>query len=126
MQNVSIWRVTEWLRPGLAGPALVGEESSHGVVLVIVQALGDEVDITLVDGRHRHCLIGEQPHRAARTPAVGDAEWRWYCGNGRKGWGLRSGTCSYAGSASSTRITLRKVRWTSDTTVSGPRELGNR
>jgi hypothetical protein len=62
---------------------------------------------------------------AVGAAAVGDAEWRWYDGNGRKGWGLRSGTCSYAGPASSTRITLRKVRWTSDTTVSATR-AGNR
>ena len=34
---------------------------------------------------------------AVVAAAVGDAEWRWYDRNGRKGWGLRGGTCSYTG-----------------------------
>jgi pimeloyl-ACP methyl ester carboxylesterase len=56
---------------------------------------------------------------AVGAAAVGDAEWRWYYGNGSEGWGLRGGTYSYSGPASSTRIILRKVKWTTDTTVSG-------
>ena len=56
---------------------------------------------------------------AVGAAAVGDAEWRWYYGNGREGWGLRGGTYSYAGPADSTTISLRAVKWTADTTVSG-------
>jgi pimeloyl-ACP methyl ester carboxylesterase len=56
---------------------------------------------------------------AAGAAAVGDAEWRWYYGNGTEGWGLRGGTYRYSGPPSSTMITLRGVRWTADTTVTG-------
>ena len=56
---------------------------------------------------------------AAGAAAVGDAEWRWYYGNGVQGWGLRGGTYRYSGPARSTTITLRRVRWTADTVVSG-------
>ena len=56
---------------------------------------------------------------AVGAAVVGDAEWRWYYGDGVTGWGLRGGTYKYSGPASSTRITLRNVRWTTDTTVSG-------
>jgi hypothetical protein len=56
---------------------------------------------------------------AVGAEVVGDAEWRWYYGDGVQGWGLRGGTYRYAGPSSATRITLRQVRWTLDTTVSG-------
>jgi pimeloyl-ACP methyl ester carboxylesterase len=56
---------------------------------------------------------------AVGAAVVGDAEWRWYYGNGRQGWGLRGGTYSYTGPASLTRITVRNVKWTIDTAVSG-------
>jgi pimeloyl-ACP methyl ester carboxylesterase len=56
---------------------------------------------------------------AVGAAVAGDAEWRWYYGNGREGWGLRGGTYSYTGRASSTSITLRAVKWTADTAVSG-------
>jgi pimeloyl-ACP methyl ester carboxylesterase len=56
---------------------------------------------------------------AVGAAAVGDAEWRWYYGNGSEGWGLRGGTYTYSGPSSSTSIILRKVKWTTDTTVSG-------
>jgi pimeloyl-ACP methyl ester carboxylesterase len=56
---------------------------------------------------------------AVGAAAIGDAEWRWYYGNGTQGWGLRGGTYTYSGPASSTTIILRKVEWTTDTTVSG-------
>jgi pimeloyl-ACP methyl ester carboxylesterase len=56
---------------------------------------------------------------AAGAEATGDAEWRWYYGDGVDGWGLRGGTYHYAGPARAIRITFRKVRWTADTAVSG-------
>ena len=68
---------------------------------------------------------GNRAGRAARqlaavgAEATGDAEWRWYYGDGVRGWGLRGGTYGYAGPARATRITFRKVRWTADTAVSG-------
>jgi pimeloyl-ACP methyl ester carboxylesterase len=68
---------------------------------------------------------GNRAGRAARqlaavgAEATGDAEWRWYYGDGVRGWGLRGGSYAYAGPASATRITFRGVRWTADTAVSG-------
>jgi pimeloyl-ACP methyl ester carboxylesterase len=56
---------------------------------------------------------------AVAAAVVGDAEWRWYYGNGVRGWGLRGGTYSYAGHSSAVRITLHRVKWTVDTAVSG-------
>ena len=56
---------------------------------------------------------------AVGAEVTGDAEWRWYYGDGVEGWGLRGGTYRYAGPSGATRITFRKVRWTSDTAVSG-------
>jgi pimeloyl-ACP methyl ester carboxylesterase len=56
---------------------------------------------------------------AVGAAVVGDAEWRWYYGNGVKGWGLRGGMYHYAGPASGMQITLRAVKWTADTRVSG-------
>ena len=52
--------------------------------------------------------------------AVGDAVWRWYYGDGVRGWGLRGGTFgfSYPG-RSLVGIRLHQVRWTADTRVSG-------
>jgi pimeloyl-ACP methyl ester carboxylesterase len=56
---------------------------------------------------------------AAGAAVVGDAEWRWYYGNGAEGWGLRGGTYRYSGPATAVRVTLRAVRWTADTAASG-------
>jgi pimeloyl-ACP methyl ester carboxylesterase len=56
---------------------------------------------------------------AVGTAAVGDAAWRWYYGDGVKGWGLRGGTFTFSGSGSVVSIRLRGVRWTSGTRVSG-------
>jgi pimeloyl-ACP methyl ester carboxylesterase len=56
---------------------------------------------------------------AVGTAAVGDAVWRWYYGDGVKGWGLRGGTFRFTGSGSRLRITLAAVRWTADTRVTG-------
>jgi pimeloyl-ACP methyl ester carboxylesterase len=58
---------------------------------------------------------------AVGAAAVGDAVWRWYYGNGIRGWGLRGGTFTFRGDggASPIRIRLRQVRWTTDTRVSG-------
>jgi pimeloyl-ACP methyl ester carboxylesterase len=58
---------------------------------------------------------------AVGAAAVGDAVWRWYYGDGVRGWGLRGGTFRFRGSggASPIRIRLARVRWTSDTRVSG-------
>jgi pimeloyl-ACP methyl ester carboxylesterase len=56
---------------------------------------------------------------AVGAAVTGDAEWRWYYGDGVKGWGLCGGTYRYSGPASSTKIMLRNVKWTTDTTVSG-------
>jgi pimeloyl-ACP methyl ester carboxylesterase len=56
---------------------------------------------------------------AAGVAAVGDAVWRWYYGNGIRGWGLRGGTFRFTGDGSRIGIRLRRVRWTSDTRVTG-------
>jgi pimeloyl-ACP methyl ester carboxylesterase len=56
---------------------------------------------------------------AAGVAAVGDAVWRWYYGNGIRGWGLRGGTFRFSGDGSRIGIRLRRVRWTSDTRVTG-------
>jgi pimeloyl-ACP methyl ester carboxylesterase len=56
---------------------------------------------------------------AVGTAAVGDAVWRWYYGDGVKGWGLRGGTFRFTGDGSRIGIHLTRVRWTSDTQVSG-------
>jgi pimeloyl-ACP methyl ester carboxylesterase len=56
---------------------------------------------------------------AVGAAVIGDAEWRWYYGDGIEGWGLRGGTYSYAGPARATTIAVRAVEWTSDTSVSG-------
>jgi pimeloyl-ACP methyl ester carboxylesterase len=61
---------------------------------------------------------------AVGTAVVGDANWHWYYGDGVHGFGLRGGTESFSGPASATAVTYKKVRWTSDTTVSG-HELWN-
>ena len=50
---------------------------------------------------------------------VGDAQWRWYYGNGAEGWGLRGGTYRYTGRARSVTVEVHAVRWTADTAVSG-------
>jgi pimeloyl-ACP methyl ester carboxylesterase len=68
---------------------------------------------------------GDQAGRTGRrlaavgAAAVGDAAWRWYYGDGVKGWGLRGGTFTFGGSGSVVTIRLTRVRWTSDTKVSG-------
>jgi pimeloyl-ACP methyl ester carboxylesterase len=70
-------------------------------------------------------LRGNQAGRTGRrlaavgAAAVGDAVWRWYYGNGISGWGLRGGTFRFSGDGSRIGIRLRRVRWTSDTRVSG-------
>ncbi len=56
---------------------------------------------------------------AVGAAATGDAVWHWYYGDGVHGWGLRGGTCKFAGPANATRITFRGYRWTGDTAVSG-------
>jgi len=56
---------------------------------------------------------------AAGAAAVGDAVWRWYYGDGVQGWGLRGGTFRFTGDGNSIGIRLKRVRWTSDTRVSG-------
>ena len=56
---------------------------------------------------------------AVGAAAVGDAVWRWYYGDGVKGWGLRGGTFRFTGNGSRIGIRLTRVRWTSDTQVSG-------
>jgi hypothetical protein len=56
---------------------------------------------------------------AVGAAAVGDAVWRWYYGDGVKGWGLRGGTFRFTGDGSLIGIHLTRVRWTSDTQVSG-------
>jgi hypothetical protein len=56
---------------------------------------------------------------AVGAAAVGDAVWRWYYGDGVRGWGLRGGTFRFAGDGSRIGIRLTRVRWTSDTRVSG-------
>ena len=56
---------------------------------------------------------------AVGAAAVGDAVWRWYYGDGVKGWGLRGGTFRFTGAGSRIGIRLTRVRWTSDTRVSG-------
>jgi hypothetical protein len=50
---------------------------------------------------------------------VGDADWRWYYGDGAAGWGLRGGTYGFTGREKRTVITFRGDRWTSDSAVSG-------
>jgi pimeloyl-ACP methyl ester carboxylesterase len=57
---------------------------------------------------------------AAGVAATGDAVWRWYYGDGVRGWGLRGGTFrfSYPG-GSRVGIALHGVRWTAGTRVSG-------
>ena len=56
---------------------------------------------------------------AAGAAAVGDAVERWFYGDGVKGWGLRGGTFRFTGNGSRIGIRLTRVRWTSDTHVSG-------
>lgn len=56
---------------------------------------------------------------AVAAAATGDAVWHWYYGDGVHGWGLRGGTCKFAGPATATRITFRGYRWTNNTAVSG-------
>jgi hypothetical protein len=56
---------------------------------------------------------------AVGAAAVGDAVWRWYYGDGVKGWGLRGGTFRFTGNGSRIGVRLTRVRWTSDTQVSG-------
>ena len=59
-------------------------------------------------GRRRLC--GWRPCGAA---VVGDAEWRWYYGDGVKGWGLRGGTFAVHRDRQPDRDpAARRVRWT--------------
>ncbi len=56
---------------------------------------------------------------AVAAAATGDAVWHWYYGDGVHGWGLRGGTCHFAGPAPATRISFHGIRWTTDSRVSG-------
>jgi pimeloyl-ACP methyl ester carboxylesterase len=56
---------------------------------------------------------------AVAAAVTGDAVWRWYYGDGVQCWGLRGGTCRYAGPATAIRISFARVRWTADTIVRG-------
>jgi pimeloyl-ACP methyl ester carboxylesterase len=56
---------------------------------------------------------------AVADAVTGDAIWHFYYGDGIHGWGLRGGTCHFAGPTDATRITLRAYRWTTDTKVNG-------
>jgi hypothetical protein len=56
---------------------------------------------------------------AVGAAAVGDAVWRWYYGDGARGWGLRGGTFRFTGTGSQIKIRLTRVRWTTDTRVTG-------
>jgi pimeloyl-ACP methyl ester carboxylesterase len=56
---------------------------------------------------------------AVGAAVTGDAEWNWYYGDGEHGFGLRGGTESFSGPDTATVIKFRKVRWTTDTTVTG-------
>jgi pimeloyl-ACP methyl ester carboxylesterase len=64
---------------------------------------------------------GRQALRLAAVAAAvtGDGQWRWYYGNGVTGWGLRGGTYAYSGGASVITIRLTRVKWATDTMVSG-------
>jgi hypothetical protein len=57
---------------------------------------------------------------AVGAAATGDAVWRWYYGDGVRGWGLRGGTLRYSyPTGSVVGIELHQVRWTTDTRVTG-------
>jgi pimeloyl-ACP methyl ester carboxylesterase len=56
---------------------------------------------------------------AVGAAVVGDANWNWYYGDGEHGFGLRGGTESFSGSSAATVVRFRKVKWTTDTTVTG-------
>lgn len=56
---------------------------------------------------------------AVAATVVGDADERWFYGDGVHGWGLRGGTFGFAGLPDRTRITFRRDQWTVDTAVSG-------
>ena len=56
---------------------------------------------------------------AVAAAVVGDADWRWFYGDGVHGWGLRGGTFRFAGPEKRTVITFRGDRWTTDTATSG-------
>ena len=43
----------------LSEPALVDEEPPDWAVLVVAQAAGDEIGLSLVDGRHPGGVVGE-------------------------------------------------------------------
>ena len=64
------------------------------------------------------------PHRPAAgspcaRPPPATPVWPWYYGDGVRGWGLRGGTFRFTGGGSRIGIRLTRVRWTSDTRVSG-------
>ncbi len=56
---------------------------------------------------------------AVGAAVVADAQWNWYYGDGVHGFGLRGGTENFSGPAAATVIKFHRVRWTTDTTVSG-------
>jgi pimeloyl-ACP methyl ester carboxylesterase len=77
-------------------------------------------EVTAATARHgnRARLAGRRL-AAVGTAAVGDAVWRWYYGDGVRGWGLRGGTFRFSGDGAVIGIRLRRVHWTADTRVSG-------
>jgi pimeloyl-ACP methyl ester carboxylesterase len=56
---------------------------------------------------------------AVAAAVTGDADWRWYYGDGAHGWGLRGGRFHFVGTQRRTVITFTGDRWTVDTAVSG-------
>ncbi len=56
---------------------------------------------------------------AVAAAVTGDADWRWYYGDGVHGWGLRGGRFHFAGPQRRTVITFSGDRWTTDSAVSG-------
>ncbi len=56
---------------------------------------------------------------AVAAAATGDPVWHWYYGDGVHGWGLRGGTCRFAGPTQAMRISFNDIRWTTDTSVNG-------
>ena len=64
---------------------------------------------------------GQEGLRLAAVAAAltGDADWRWYYGDGVHGWGLRGGRFRFAGPQRRTVIRFSGDRWTTDSAVSG-------
>ncbi len=56
---------------------------------------------------------------AVAAATVGDSIWRWYYAPGDSGRGLRGGTWTIVAGEAGYDVSLTKVRWTDDTTVTG-------